>query len=92
MTPKVAEDVAQNALLWLAADEERMMGFLQASGAGPQDVRDGLKDPAFLAMTLDVLLNDEAAVLAFCEAHRVAPDTVLRARAALPGGDLPNWT
>jgi hypothetical protein len=55
-------------------------------------VRARAADPEFLGFVLDFLLSDEAALVAFAEEAGIAPDRPLRARAALPGGELPNWT
>ncbi len=41
---------------------------------------------------LDFLLSDEATLMAFAQDAGVSPDRPLRARAALPGGELPHWT
>ena len=41
---------------------------------------------------LDFLLGADAMVLDFAADAGLAPQDPARARAALPGGDLPNWT
>ena len=48
-------------------------------------------NPRLMAI-LDFLLGDEDLLLAFCAEAGVAPTVPARARAALPGGDAPNWT
>ena len=92
MTPDAAEALAAEALAWIAAQDALLAGFLDASGSDPATVRARIGEPEFLASVLDFLLADEPALLAFCENRGVAPATPLRARAALPGGALPNWT
>ena len=92
MTGEAAEMMAIRALGWIAADDELAGAFLGASGAAADDLRERAADPEFLGFVLDFLLADEAALLAFCEAPGTAPDAPMRARAHLPGGDLPNWT
>jgi len=87
-----AEALALSALGWIAADADLTGGFLAATGAGPAELRARAGDPEFLGFVLDYLLADEAVLLAFAEAEGISPDRPLRARAALPGGDLPNWT
>ncbi len=87
-----AELLALQALGWIAGQEELAGNFLGATGAGADDLRERASDPEFLGFVLDFLLGDEEALLAFCESSGTAPDRPLRARAALPGGDLPNWT
>jgi hypothetical protein len=49
-------------------------------------------DPEFLGFVLDFLLESDALVHAFSAAVDVLPDTPARARAALPGGVVPDWT
>lgn len=92
MKTEQAEAVALRALAWMAEDPARLGAFLSASGAGPGDLARGARDPAFLGAVLDVLLQSEADVLEFAAAAELPPETVLRARAALPGGDVPHWT
>ena len=91
---KAAEAVglAVKALVWIASDEDLSGAFLAAAGADPGDLRARAADPEFLGFVLDFLLSDEAALVAFADAHGISPDSPMRARTALPGGDLPNWT
>lgn len=87
-----AEALAAGALAWLAADEERLTAFLAHTGADAADLCARLADAEFLGFVLDHLLSDEAMVMQFCAAAGLRPDEPMRARAALPGGDVPNWT
>lgn len=89
---EAAEQVALSALVWISADRDLSGAFLASTGAGADDLRARASDPEFLGFVLDFLLGDEAALVAFCEAERLAPDRPMRARAGLPGGDLPHWT
>jgi hypothetical protein len=84
--------IALRALGWLALDADRLGQFLAASGAGAGDLRARAADPEFLAAILDYLMSEEAWVLDFCTTEGLPPDTPHRARAALPGGDVPHWT
>jgi hypothetical protein len=87
-----ARDVAQDALIWLTGQPEVLERFMAASGAGPDSLRAGLADPEFLGFVLDFLLSDESLLLAFAASGGIDPALPARARATLPGGDLPNWT
>ncbi|MEM9900227.1 MAG: DUF3572 domain-containing protein [Pseudomonadota bacterium] len=87
-----AETLALEALGWLAGQEDLMPTFLGASGASLLDVRRRADDPEFLGAVLDFLTMDDAWISAFCDSTGRAPDAPLRARAALPGGELPHWT
>ena len=66
--------------------------FLGSTGCSSDELRTRASDPEFLGFVLDFLMQDEAALLAFCETSGLQPDRPIRARAALPGGDLPHWT
>lgn len=92
LTTDQAELLAIRALGWIAGQPDLSGTFLGSTGAATTDLRDRAGDPEFLGFVLDFLLGDEAALLAFCEDNAVASDSPMRARAALPGGDLPNWT
>lgn len=87
-----AETLALQALAWLLADPERSGQFLAATGADAGDLTRLVAEPLFLGAVLDFLLTDERALLAFAAEAGIAPDLPMRARAALPGGDLPHWT
>ena len=87
-----AEALALRALVWTLDDEQRCQAFMAATGAAPADLAAGAGDPAFLGAVLDFLLSDEARVIAFCTDENLAFDRPMRARMALPGGDLPHWT
>ncbi len=87
-----AETLALGALTWIATQPELAGQFLGAAGASVDDLRERAGDPEFLGFVLDFLLGDEAMLLAFCTDEGIKPDRPMRARAALPGGDLPNWT
>lgn len=87
-----AETVALRALAFLASDDGAMAAFLGSCGADIGTVRARAADPEFLGFVLDHLLQDDKAVLAFAQREGLAPEAVLQARAALPGGDAPEWT
>ncbi len=92
MNRDAAEAMAIEALGWLAAADDRLGAFLGAAGAAPEDLRARAAEPEFLGFVLDFLLSDEALLIPFCDAADRPYDQPMRARAALPGGDLPNWT
>jgi Protein of unknown function (DUF3572) len=92
MNAETAVGIAQEALIWLASEPEAMGRLLAASGLAPEALRTRAQDPEFLGFVLDFLLGSEATVLAFAAAAGLRPEDAARARAALPGGDHPNWT
>ncbi len=87
-----AETVALKALAWVLGPSELADVFLGATGLAPQDLVQRAGDPDVLAAVLDFVMMDDAWVLALAESEGLAPGTLARARAALPGGELPHWT
>jgi len=87
-----AEALAIAALGWLAGQPDALGRFLADAGAGPADLRALAREPAFLGFVIDFLLADEPLLLAFCAERGVPPEAPMRARSALPGGDIPHWT
>lgn len=92
LPPETAEALAIAALGWIASDPEIAGGFLGYSGASPDALRARATDPHFLGFVLDYLMLDDEMVIGFSRSAARPPEDVLRARAGLPGGDLPNWT
>lgn len=80
-----AETLAIRAVGYLASQDEAFLRFVQLTGAGLDDVRGRLGDPAFLAAVLDFILADEPLLLAFVAAIDAPPETVYAARRHLPG-------
>lgn len=87
-----AEAIALQAVAWLVGNDDLLPVFLGATGASEHDLRNQLKDPAFLSAVLDFLLMDDAWVIACAEAQQIPPDRLAIARAALPGGEQTHWT
>ncbi len=87
-----AETIALTALSWLVANDELLPVFLGATGAAADHLRARAGDPDFLGATLDFLLLDDAWVQDFAAEAGLPPESVARARGALPGGQTPHWT
>lgn len=87
-----AENVGIQVLGWLAGHDDMLTQFLGMTGIAADDLRVRAQEPEFLGFVLDFLLSDDAMVMAFCEEAGLAAETPMFARAALPGGDVPNWT
>jgi hypothetical protein len=83
--PEAAEHVAIQALAFIAADPERLGGFLAATGIGPADLRTAAREPHFLCGVLDYLAGDEPLLIAFAEHSGIDAVTVMFAREALNG-------
>jgi hypothetical protein len=82
-----ASDLAVRALIFLAADEERVSRFLALTGLDPSEIRARLGERGFQLAVLDHLAGDEALLIAFAEAEAIRPEAVGRARRALGGGE-----
>jgi len=79
------ENLAIQALSYLAQDAERLGQFLSQTGIGPDMIRQAAADPAFLAGVLDHVAGDEKLLLAVADYAGVSPETVERAHSALSG-------
>ncbi len=91
MQRETAEMVAIGALGWLA-EAELLDAFAGATGADLAQIRTAAAEPEFLGAVLDFVMNDDDWVRGVCEAQSLPYESLLEARAALPGGDLPHWT
>lgn len=92
MTPERAETIALQALGWLAADDDLCGSFLAASGATPEDLRQRVAEPAFLASVLGFLTQNDDWIIGFCDSAGLSYDQPLRALHALPGAEQVAWT
>lgn len=80
-----AQTLALRALAWLLADEELTGLFLNATGAGPADLRARAQDADFHLAILDFLLMNDDWVVAFCDAQTLPYTAPMQARMALGG-------
>jgi hypothetical protein len=92
MRESVARDLAGKALAMIAEQPETLARFLALTGIGPATLRLSAARPEFAGAVLDFLLTDEALARGFAGLHGLAPEALMAARAALPGGDAPHWT
>lgn len=84
--------IALQALVHLAACDALSARFLGETGLSAEDVSAQAADPEFLAAVLDFFLGDDRVLVDFAGQAGLAPEAVVAARAALPGGILPHWT
>lgn len=85
MTARAAEDLAIQALSFIAADGDRLGRFLAMTGIEPRDIRATAQQPGFLAGVLDYLAGDDRLVTAFATEAGIEPADIARAHAALGG-------
>ena len=80
-----AENIAIQALGFIAADSERLGRFLGLTGLGPDTLRQAAAEPGFLAQVLDFIAGDESLLLAFAANSGLAPASVAAAHQRLSG-------
>lgn len=91
-TRETAETLALQALGWLVAQEDLLPVFLGSTGLGEDDLRTRVGDADLSAAIVDFILMDDEWVTRFCDGHDIGYDQLMRARAALPGGEQVHWT
>jgi hypothetical protein len=82
---QTAEMLAIQALSFIAAEPERLNGFLGATGLTLDRLRESANEPDFLAGVLEHMLTDESLLLAFADSAAIDPADVRRARVTLGG-------
>ncbi len=85
LTEEAAEELAIQALTFLAAYPVRLGSFLAATGIGPSQIRAASGEPGFLAGVLDFLASDDRLIVDFGAATGADPADVARAYATLSG-------
>ena len=65
LTLELAEELAIQALTFIAGDSERLGRFLAVTGIGPAEICTAAREPAFLAGVLDYMASDEQLIGAF---------------------------
>ena len=93
LTADEAASIGQDALIWLAGQPEALAGFLAASGLAPDDAARPRRRPGIPWLRSGIPRSAPTQlVLAFAADAGLDPAAPVRARAALPGGAVPNWT
>jgi hypothetical protein len=82
-TREAAETLAIAALAFIAAEPERLEGFLGATGLTVDRLRESANAPDFLGGVLEHMLADESLLLAFADSAAIDPAAIGRARNAL---------
>ena len=85
LTQEAAEELAIQALTFIAGDGERLGRFLATTGIGPAQIRAAAQEPGFLIGVLDHLAGDERLLSAFAAETGVDPAQIGKALAALGG-------
>lgn len=85
-----ATEIAIEALSFLAADAERLSGFMSLSGIDPGELRKAAQNPGFFPAVLDFVCADEAILHAFSAQAGHSPEIIDHARQVLHGPQ-PDW-
>jgi hypothetical protein len=86
LTQEQAENLAIQALTFIASDAERLGRFLAVTGIGPAEIRVAAREPGFLVGVLDYMASDDRLVAAFAGENNINPADIERGRVALAGG------
>ena len=80
------QQVAIDALTFLAGDMDRLGGFLALTGIGVGDIRASASDPGFLVAVMEYLMQDDALLIAFAGEAGLRPEAVAAAARRLGAG------
>ncbi|MFJ7353842.1 DUF3572 domain-containing protein [Phyllobacterium sp. NPDC097923] len=81
-----AQDLAINALVFLAQDSELLPRFLALTGITADQIRQAAQEPGFLAGVLQFYLAHEPTLMRYCAARETDPALFQQALRLLPGG------
>ena len=85
MAKEDAMGIALSALVWILSDEARADRLLDLTGLSPDDLRNGLGQPAMMANLLSYLTQYEPDLIAFAEDEDIDPASIATAYVALGG-------
>lgn len=85
LSPESARTIADRALGHVLADPELVATLLGVTGATPQGLRAMLGSDALAQACLDIVMEEDARVLAFAAAAGLRPQDVAHAHALLAG-------
>jgi hypothetical protein len=83
LTLEAAEDIAAQGLAFLAEEPARLSRFLAVTGLTPDQIREQVNAPQFLAGVLEHLAGEESLLLVFVANAMIAPETITPALALL---------
>lgn len=83
LTLEAAEAIAVQGLAFLADDLPRLSRFLAVTGVAPDEIREQVNAPEFLAAVLEHVTGDESLLLVFAANASIDPEDVTPALALL---------
>lgn len=85
LSQEAAEHIGALALAFLAAEPQRLVAFMEASGLDIADIKRGAGSRDFLSAVLDHMTRDESLLLVFAAENALHPEQVMRASHVLSG-------
>jgi hypothetical protein len=79
--------IALKFIAFIASDETRLERFTALTGLSPQECKERALDKAFQGFVLDFAMQDESAMLEFAAQEEISPESIIKARFALPGAN-----
>jgi Protein of unknown function (DUF3572) len=86
LTLEAAEELAIQALTYIAGEPERLGRFLAVTGIGPAGIRAASGEPGFLAGVLEHMAADEPLLTGFAAEAGIDPAAIGKALGVLSGG------
>lgn len=83
MTKDEAQEIAIASFSALAADPERLSGFLELTGLRPDTLRQAAASEGFFSAVLDHVVNDETLLIGVARAIEASPERLVMAQQAL---------
>lgn len=91
MLPETAYSYAFAAIGHIMQKDDLRDRFMALSGLSPDNIKENIEDPAFLASILEFFINHEPDLIALAEDQNVAPETIVKAWRSLGGGVGQEW-
>ncbi len=80
-----AATITLNLIAYIASDDDRLERFIGLSGISLADLQSGAANPEFQGFVLEYALQDESLIIDFAAFSGLKPESLQRARFALPG-------
>ncbi|PCI59600.1 MAG: hypothetical protein COB37_11180 [Kordiimonadales bacterium] len=91
MLPETAYSYAFAAIGHIMQNDDLRDRFMALSGLSPEDIKESIEDPAFLASILEFFINHEPDLINLAEDKNVAPEAIVKAWRSLGGGVGQEW-
>jgi hypothetical protein len=86
LTPQAAEEIAIQALTYIAGEPQRLAHFLSETGIDAAEIRTAATTTGFLAGIMEYLAGSESLLTDFAASAEIDPAAIGKALQALGGG------